>query len=116
MSGDIRPEIFRDDCRFIDPTNDVASLARYQKALTLLFDPAASRVELLAPPVVDEARRTISARLRSSGVLKLPWRPVIQPWESSVVWTVDSDGLITEQRQTWNISATEALRETFKIF
>ena len=39
ISGDLTPEIFRDDCRFIDPTNDVTSLAKYRKALTILFDP-----------------------------------------------------------------------------
>ena len=38
ISGDLTPEIFRDDCRFVDPTNDVTS-SRYRKALTILFDP-----------------------------------------------------------------------------
>ena len=39
ISGDLTPEIFRDDCRFVDPTNDVTSPAKYRKALTILFDP-----------------------------------------------------------------------------
>jgi len=115
ISGDLSPEIFRDDCRFIDPTNDVTSLAKYQKALTILFDPAESSVRLLAPPVVDEAKRTIRATIRSAGVLKLPWRPRIAPWESYLVWRVDSDGLIFEQAQTWNVSSADALRQTFAV-
>ena len=160
----------------------MTSLAKYQKALTILFDPAESSVRLLAPPVVDEAKRTIRATIRSAGVrrprgrpprrgrgdaaaafvsrtdrrdaaaaafvswtgrrdaaaaarivrgrrsgprrgsstsfaqvLKLPWRPRIAPWESYLVWRVDSDGLIFEQAQTWNVSSADALRQTFAV-
>lgn len=32
VSGDLTPEIFADDCRFADPTNDVRSLSKYVKA------------------------------------------------------------------------------------
>lgn len=115
ISGDLTPEIFRDDCRFIDPTNDVTSLAKYRKALTILFDPAKSSVTLVKGPVVDEAKRTISATVRSTGTLKLPWRPTIEPWESYLVWKIDGDGLIEEQAQTWNITAGSALAQTFGI-
>lgn len=97
ISGDIRPEIFRDDCRFLDPTNDVTSLAKYQRALTILFDPAESSVRVVVAPSVDEGRRVIAATIRSEGVLKLPWRPRIEPWESYLTWRVDGDGLIYEQ-------------------
>ena len=115
ISGDLTPEIFKDDCRFIDPTNDVTSLAKYRKALTILFDPAESSVTLVKGPVVDEAKRTISATVRSAGTLKLPWRPKIEPWESYLVWKIDGDGLIEEQAQTWNITAGSALAQTFGI-
>jgi len=116
ISGDIRPEIFRDDCRFVDPTNDVASLSRYQKALTILFDPQKSFIEFVSPPRSDAGSRTIRARIRAGGELKLPWKPLIQPWESEVVWQVGEDGLIAEQRQQWNITAADALRQTFSFF
>ena len=116
VTGDLSPEIFRDDCRFLDPTNDVTSLAKYQKALTILFDPGASSVRLVTAPVADEARRTISATVRSEGVLQLPWRPKIAPWESYLTWRVDGDGLIYEQAQTWNITSGSALRQTFAFF
>jgi hypothetical protein len=115
ISGDLTPEIFRDDCRFIDPTNDVTSLAKYRKALTILFDPNESSVKLVKGPVVDEAKRTISATVRSVGTLQLPWRPKIEPWESYLVWKIDGDGLIEQQSQTWNVTATSALAQTFSI-
>ena len=115
ISGDLTPEIFRDDCRFIDPTNDVTSLAKYRKALTILFDPNESSVTLVKGPVVDEAKRTISATVRSVGTLQLPWRPKIEPWESYLVWKIDADGLIEQQSQTWNVTATSALKQTFSI-
>ena len=115
ISGDLTPEIFRDDCRFIDPTNDVTSLAKYRKALTILFDPNESSVTLVKGPVVDESKRTISATVRSVGTLQLPWRPKIEPWESYLVWKIDADGLIEQQSQTWNVTATSALKQTFSI-
>ena len=115
ISGDLTPEIFRDDCRFVDPTNDVTSLAKYRKALTILFDPNESSVTLIKGPVVDEAKRTISATVRSVGTLQLPWRPKIEPWESYLVWKIDGDGLIEQQSQTWNVTAGTALAETFSI-
>ncbi|CAH0364191.1 unnamed protein product [Pelagomonas calceolata] len=115
ISGDLTPEIFRDDCRFVDPTNDVTSLAKYRKALTILFDPNESSVTLVKGPIIDEAKRTISATVRSVGTLQLPWRPKIEPWESYLVWKIDGDGLIEQQSQTWNVTATSALKQTFSI-
>jgi hypothetical protein len=29
VTGDLTPEVFADDCRFRDPTNDVSGLSRY---------------------------------------------------------------------------------------
>ena len=113
VSGDLTPEIFQDDCRFIDPTNEVSSLSRYKRALGILFDPIASRVMLLAPPTIDTTANTITARVRSAGVLQLPWRPSVAPYTTTVVWQIDGGGLVSSQSQTWSITAVEALRETF---
>ena len=81
ISGDISTQIFRDDCTFIDPTNLVSSLSRYQNALKILFDPEQSYVQLVEPLTTDESRREISSRIRSGGVLQLPWRPRISSYE-----------------------------------
>lgn len=114
ISADLTPEVFADDCDFSDPTNSVASLSRYVTALGILFEPSLSSVELLEGPSVDARARTISARVRSSGVLKLPWRPRIRPYETDITWTVGADsGLVTAQAQRWSITAAEALRQTF---
>ena len=115
ISGDISADIFRDDCAFVDPTNSVSSLSRYRNALAILFDPQNSFVELLAPLEVDETNNRIRANIQSGGVLQLPWRPRIAPYESKIVYTVDQNGLIESQYQEWSISAAEALRETFSI-
>jgi hypothetical protein len=118
VTGDLTEEIFANDCRFIDPTTNVVGLARYLRALRALFDPARSDVAL-----VGELRRTspntIEGDYRAEGYLKLPWNPRVPPYEGHIVWTIHPDdgseraGLIVEQRQTWNISGAEALRETF---
>lgn len=116
ISGDISTDIFRDDCKFIDPTNSVSSLSRYQNALKILFDPQQSYVELLEPLAIDESNKTINARIRSGGILQLPWHPCISPYESTITYSVDTDGLIASQTQQWSISASQALKETFTPF
>ena len=113
ISGDISTQIFRDDCTFIDPTNSVNSLSRYQKALTILFDPSQSHVELLEELRIDNNRNTITAKVRSDGVLKLPWSPRISTYDSTITYTIDTHGLIQSQVQEWNKSASRALQETF---
>lgn len=113
VSGDLSPEIFRDDCIFVDPTNSVSSLSRYQNALRILFDPEKSAVRLVSPLAVNEGDRTVTGKIRSWGVLQLPWQPRVSSYETSIKYSIDNDGLIYSQVQEWNISASEALQETF---
>ena len=44
VTGDLTPSLFADDCSFVDPNNAVRGLGRYRKALSFLFEPAASRL------------------------------------------------------------------------
>ena len=81
IPGDISTQLFRDDCKFIDPTNSVLSLSRFQNALKILFDPEQSYVQLLEPLQIDESKSQISGRIRSGGVLRLPWNPRIASYE-----------------------------------
>lgn len=115
ITGDIDSRLFDDNCRFVDPTNDVASLSRYRTALSLLFDADVGQsVTLLGQPVIDVDRRAISASLRvSPGILKLPWRPRIRAFDTNITWYVGNDGVVREQTQQWSISAVDALLQTF---
>ena len=113
ISGDLSEELFRDDCVFVDPTNSVASLSRYRNALRILFDPNQSAVRLIEPLTVNEKDRTLSGRVRSWGVLQLPWSPRISSYETKIVYSIDDDGLVYSQNQEWSIPASEALSETF---
>ena len=113
LSGDLSTDIFRDDCIFLDPTNEVASLSQYQRALRILFDPNESIVQLLSPLAVNEETRTISANIRSRGFLQLPWKPYVTAYESVVQFFVDENGLVSRQSQTWSKSASQALKESF---
>ncbi|CAB9497583.1 Uncharacterized conserved protein (DUF2358) [Seminavis robusta] len=113
ISADIDETIFRDDCVFVDPTNRVASLSQYRNALRILFDPNQSTVDLLGPIEINEQERTLIATIRSQGVLQLPWKPSVSPYESSIVYSIDDLGLVKEQSQTWSKSATKALQESF---
>ncbi len=126
LTGDLSKDLFLDNCVFEDPTNRVNSLDQYQTALTLLFDPEASTVELLDDGLQVRRDRcidhedghcvvTIVGRIRSRGYLKVaPWRPYVKAYETTIVYTIDpSTGLIARQDQTWTKGASEALRETF---
>jgi hypothetical protein len=113
LSGDLSTDIFRDDCIFQDPTNEVRSLSQYQTALKILFDPNQSIVQLLSPLVVHEDKRTVSANIRSRGFLQLPWKPYVTAYETNITYAVDDDGLISRQSQTWSKSASQALKESF---
>ena len=115
LTGDLTRDLFKDDCVFEDPTTSVNNLDKYQSVLqSFLFEPPPkSNIELLAPLQIDEASRTISGRLRSRGYLKLPWKPYIKAYETTITYTVDDDGLISKQSQHWSKSASTALLETF---
>ena len=119
LSGDISVDLFRDDCVFEDPTNRVNSLSQYKKALTLLFDPNRSTVELLGnnglTVLVEEETTIITGRLRSRGYLKVaPWNPYVKAYETTIRYTLDPvTGLVARQDQEWTKDASEALKETF---
>ncbi|GLI71493.1 hypothetical protein VaNZ11_016708 [Volvox africanus] len=111
VTGNLTREVFADDCRFIDPTNDVTGLSKYLTALKVLFDPQFSKVELLDIRVAGP--RTVEADWRLGGYLAFPWNPRVEPFTGHTVYTLNDDGLVSEQRQTWSISAATALIESF---
>lgn len=117
VTGDLDPRLFDDRCRFVDPTNDVASLSRYRRALLVLFDAdVGQEVSLLGKPTIDAERRSVTASLRvGPGVIKLPWRPKIGAFDTAITWFLDDDGIVKEQSQLWSISASAALRQTFGL-
>ena len=112
VTGQLTPEVFADDCRFVDPTNDVVGLSRYVKALGVLFDPAHSAVGL--EEIEVRGSREVAARFLLGGYLRFPWRPYVAPFEGEVVWELNEDGLVQTQRQTWGAKTpARALAESF---
>ncbi|GAB4818337.1 hypothetical protein N2152v2_005383 [Parachlorella kessleri] len=111
VTGNLTREVFADDCQFKDPTNDVTGLSRYTKALGLLFDPEYSVVRLRSISVAGP--RTIEADYVSGGYLKFPWHPRVEPYEGHIIYTLNEEGLVQVQEQTWSKPAFEALRESF---
>eukprot|EP00242_Pyramimonas_sp_CCMP2087_P005563 CAMPEP_0198212530 /NCGR_PEP_ID=MMETSP1445-20131203/26495_1 /TAXON_ID=36898 /ORGANISM="Pyramimonas sp., Strain CCMP2087" /LENGTH=248 /DNA_ID=CAMNT_0043886995 /DNA_START=78 /DNA_END=824 /DNA_ORIENTATION=+ len=111
VTGNLTKELFADDCRFKDPTNDIVGLARYVKALGILFDPLDSSVELVSIQVTGPS--TIEADWTLGGTLKLPWRPKIGRIQGHTIYTLNNDGIVQTQEQQWSISGVKALVETF---
>ncbi|GJP40534.1 hypothetical protein CLOM_g206 [Closterium sp. NIES-68] len=111
VTGDLTASIFRDDCRFKDPTNDTSGLGRYLAAVSILFDPAYSKQELLSIAVTSD--KSITATWRLGGYLKFPWQPRVEPFTGSTVYELDDDNLVALHNESWSISPITALVETF---
>ena len=112
VTGNLTREVFDDNCRFKDPTNDVKGLSRYLTALGLLFDPKDSFVRLTSISVTSPT--TVETDGTLEGYLRFPWHPRVDPYEFHTTYTLDpTTGLIVDQSQTWSISGAKALAETF---
>jgi len=117
VTGDLDSRLFKNDARFRDPTNDVSSLSKYQKAVSILWDTQiGQRVTLLSGPIVNGRSVTATVHV-SPGVIKLlPWRPTIRAFDTTLTWLIGDDGLVQDQSQIWSISAADALIQTFTFF
>lgn len=115
LTGDMPAAIFSDTCRFQDPNNAVTGLNKYRQALSFLFRPELSSVRDVTTRVVtgDSGATVVEADYVASGTLKAPWRPRIAPWSGHLVYTLDENGLVSSQVDTWNITRMDALRQTF---
>ena len=71
----------------------------------LVRTPIAQSHLLLNPSLISSAR--------SRGLQYFPWHPKVDPYEGHVVYSLNDQGLVAIQSQTWSISPVEALRETF---
>ena len=96
----------------MDPNNAVEGLNKYRQALSLLFRPDESIIRDVVVTAAADGR-SIEADYTAQGVLKLPWRPVIQPWRGHIVYTLDEAGLVASQVDVWNITRFDAIRQTF---
>jgi len=111
VTGNLTREVFADDCKFVDPTNTVTGLSRYLTALGLLFEPTTSSVELKNIKVTGP--NTIESDWVLQGYLRFPWKPRVAPYGGHTVYTLNADGLVQTQAQTWEISGAKAIAETF---
>ena len=112
VSGKLSQAVYDDACFFDGPDPDfpVRSLQRYSDALSGLFDPEMSSIELVAMEGVDDS--SFVAHWRLSGHLKLPWRPAIKPYAGATRYELNSDGLICSHTEAWSISAVDAFVST----
>ena len=112
VTGNLTREVFDDNCRFKDPTNDVRGLSRYLTALGLLFDPKDSEVALTKIEVTSPTTIETDGTLR--GYLRFPWHPRVDPYAFHTTYTLDPETkLVVDQSQTWSISGARAIAETF---
>jgi len=110
VTGKLTRSAFKDDCIFIDPTTTVAGVERYTSAVAALFDPAASRADLISLEVEDP--HTLVLRWRLEGVLRVGGL-AIKPYTGTTRYFINDDGLIYQHFETWDISALDAFASCF---
>jgi hypothetical protein len=112
VTGHLTSSIYADDCFFDapDPDMPVRGVVRYADALSGLFDPETSRIELLSFEEVDGG---FAARWRLEGHLQLPWRPPIKPFTGRTLYELDDERLICRHTEEWSISAVDAFVSVF---
>lgn len=113
ITGRLNTTIYRDDCLFDGPDPDmpVTGLRTYVNAASQLFDHAKSSAQLLSLRILDD--KTLVARWRMEGVLRLPWRPALPQMIGKTTYHLDEKGLIYLHEETWDISVAEAFARVF---
>lgn len=116
VTGRLSTQMYRDDCLFDgpDPDGRVRGTRKFVDAAAGLFDARMSKVDLI--DIYEDRVQShggcdklcIVAHWRLEGALKLPWRPRIKPYVGCTTYTFDTDGLIAEHFETWQISVVEA--------
>lgn len=110
-TGNFSPELFTDDCLFVDPTVQVRGWRFYQKAVRLLFDADTSRTDIRSIDIVDD--RTIALKWRQEGRIK-PWfNAEIKPYCGETTYRLNDDGLIFEHLETWDAPAYDVFLSVF---
>ncbi|KAL7581429.1 hypothetical protein ACA910_022011 [Epithemia clementina (nom. ined.)] len=131
ITGRLNTTIYRDDCLFDGPDPDmpVRGLRKYLDAASQLFDPSKSRAELVSLRIISkndeikqqngksnddiDTKERIEATWRMTGVLRLPWKPVLPEWTGTTTYHRDKDGLIYKHVETWDMSVPQAFVKTF---
>jgi hypothetical protein len=130
VTGRLSTDIYRDDCFFDGPDPDmpVTGLRKYMNAASQLFDQKQSWSKLLSLEQQqkkksgsddgDDDEVIIVAHWQFSGILRLPWKPILPLVNGSTTYHLDATtGLVVRHLETWDMSATEAfLRTFFPIF
>jgi Uncharacterized conserved protein (DUF2358) len=115
VTGKLSTDVYRDDCFFDGPDPDmpVKGLRKYMNAASQLFDQKQSWSKLLSLEKQDDDN-VIVARWQFSGVLRLPWKPLLPLVQGSTTYHIDAaSGLVDRHVETWDMSATEAFLRTF---
>jgi hypothetical protein len=126
VTGRLSTDIYRDDCFFDGPDPDmpVTGLRKYMNAASQLFDQKQSWSKLVSleqqrkKSGSDDGDVVIVAHWQFSGILRLPWKPLLPLVNGSTTYHLDATtGLVVRHVETWDMSATEAfLRTFFPIF
>ena len=108
VTGKLTHSIYAHDCFFDapDPDMPVLGVHRYADALSGLFDPSSSKMEVISFEILGP--KILEARWRLEGHLQLPWRPAIKPFTGATRYELNADNRVYRHTETWSISVFDA--------
>lgn len=110
VTGKLTKSIYADDCVFTDPTVNVKGVDPYMEAVAQLFDPAASRADLISLDIEDD--HTLKLKWRLAGKLQLGDLS-FKPYTGTTLYVTGPDGLISQHTETWDISPVDVFVSLF---
>lgn len=111
ITGKLTKSIYDEDCLFSGPDPDmpVRGLKKYLLFASQLFHRQKSKAELRHPLVINKDQNTITAYWRIEGVLNLPWKPLMKPFNGITTYKMNHQNLIVAHHEEWEISFLDAL-------
>lgn len=111
VTGCVDASLFSDDFRFVDPSVDVQGVQQYAEGVARLFDGKNSQIDVVSASVIGTNQIEVVWRLEAT--MRLPFNPKIKPYLVTTTYTVDEDGLIVRQEETFSIPGWEIVVSMF---
>jgi len=117
VTGNVMPELFSDDFRFVDPDVSLEGIENYARGVNKLFDQRISKAEVISCQVNKTIPNTITVAWRLEGAVNIGPGIKIKPY---VVYTDlianPKSGLIEFQEDRFSVPSWDILLSSFFPF
>eukprot|EP00899_Mesostigma_viride_P029097 jgi/Mesvir1/9372/Mv08987-RA.1 len=111
ITGNVDRTLFASDFFFGDPSVNVVGVDNYADGVRRLFDQSVSRLDIISAEVINPTQILIVWRLE--GRVNLPFKPTLKPYVVRTTYTVDKQGLLCRQEETFDIPSWDVVLSAF---